>query len=146
MMQLYWHTKPPSYPALKTIPENRVYVSADKVAEFVGDFNHFADGQVVSDEAHAPGVEIGRPGDSYRRIRIQSPFGRMTVLVTDGHLPYPYGHEITGYAVTDLDGTLAKAKQAGATVLAGPYRAEGREAALLDFPGGYIAELHSTGP
>src|SRR5579862_4680155 len=26
-MQLYWHTTAPSYPPLKTIPENRVYVS-----------------------------------------------------------------------------------------------------------------------
>src|SRR5205814_6679611 len=26
-MQLYWHTTPPSYPALQTIPENRAYVS-----------------------------------------------------------------------------------------------------------------------
>src|SRR6202051_766833 len=25
-MQLYWHTTPPSYPVLRTIPENRVYV------------------------------------------------------------------------------------------------------------------------
>ena len=30
--QLYWHTTAPSYPPLKTIPENRVYVSADRVA------------------------------------------------------------------------------------------------------------------
>ncbi len=27
-MQLYWHTTPPSYAPLKTIPENRVYLSA----------------------------------------------------------------------------------------------------------------------
>src|SRR5271154_6567025 len=27
-MQLYWHTAPPSYAALQTVPENRVYVSA----------------------------------------------------------------------------------------------------------------------
>ena len=30
-MQLYWHTTPPSYAALQTIPENRVYVSPDRV-------------------------------------------------------------------------------------------------------------------
>src|ERR1700744_3783336 len=29
--QLYWHTIAPSYKALQTIPENRVYVSADRV-------------------------------------------------------------------------------------------------------------------
>ena len=26
----------------------------------------------------------------------------MTVLVTDGHLPYPFGREMTGYEVSDL--------------------------------------------
>jgi hypothetical protein len=26
----------------------------------------------------------------------------MVVLVTDGHLPYPYGRETTGYEVSDL--------------------------------------------
>src|SRR5437899_6589705 len=31
-MQLYWHTTPPSYPGLQTIPENRVYLSADRTA------------------------------------------------------------------------------------------------------------------
>src|ERR1700684_2533229 len=29
-MQLYWHTTAPSYPALETTPENRVYVSPDR--------------------------------------------------------------------------------------------------------------------
>src|ERR1700691_325977 len=33
--QLYWHTTAPSYKALQTIPENRVYVSADRAAAFV---------------------------------------------------------------------------------------------------------------
>src|SRR5215470_721239 len=36
-MQLYWHTTPPDYPKLTTIPENRVYVSPDKEKEFVKD-------------------------------------------------------------------------------------------------------------
>src|SRR6202522_2363211 len=30
-MQLYWHTTAPSYKSLQTIPENRVYVSTNKV-------------------------------------------------------------------------------------------------------------------
>src|SRR5712672_2292112 len=96
-MQLYWHTTPPSYPALKTIPENRVYVSTDRASAFVHSYVAFSHGKVVSDDAHAPGVEVGRVADTYRRIRISSVFGAMAVLVTDGHLPYPYGHEITGY-------------------------------------------------
>jgi len=118
--QLYWHTTAPSYKALQTIPENRVYVSADRVAAFVDSFLAFSHGNVIADDAHAPGVEIGRPNDTYRRIRIQSNFGKLTVLVTDGHLPYPYGHETTGYEVSDLAATLAKAKAAGVEVLVPP--------------------------
>jgi hypothetical protein len=65
--------------------------------------------------------------------------------VTDGHLPYPYGHEMTGYEVTDLADTLTKAKAAGAAVITEPYAADGRQAAIVQFPGGYIAEIHASG-
>jgi hypothetical protein len=141
--QLYWHTTAPSYRALQTIPENRVYVSADRVAAFVDSFLAFSHGNVIADDAHAPGVEIGRPSDTYRRIRIQSNFGKLTVLVTDGHLPYPYGREITGYEVPNLTDTLTKAKAAGVEILVAPYTADQRAAAMVQFPGGYIAEIHS---
>jgi predicted enzyme related to lactoylglutathione lyase len=144
-MQLYWHTKAPTYDKLQTVPENRVYVSADRASEFVRHFVAFSHGKVLSDDAKAPGAEIGRPSDTYRRVRIESDFGKMTVLVTDGHLPYPYGRETTGYEVADLDDTLAKAKAAGATVLAPGYAAGGRQAAIIQFPGGFIAEIHSSG-
>ena len=40
-MQLYWHTKAPSSPALQTVPENRVYVSSDRVKEFTHSFLAF---------------------------------------------------------------------------------------------------------
>jgi predicted enzyme related to lactoylglutathione lyase len=141
--QLYWHTTAPSYPPLKTVPENRVYVSANRVAAFTRGFLAFSHGKVTADDAHAPGVEIGRPTDTYRRIRIDSPFGKMAVLVTDGHLPYPYGRETTGYEVEDLTDTLGKATSAGATILAPPYTADKRSAAMVQFPGGYIAEIHA---
>jgi hypothetical protein len=142
-MQLYWHTTPPSYAALQTNPENRVYVSPDGVAAFTRSFLAFSHGKVLSDNAHAPGVEIGRPADTFRRIRIQSTFGLLTVLVTDGHLPYPYGRELTGYEVGNLPDTLAKANGAGVTTLVGPYSTEERNAVIVQFPGGYIAEIHS---
>ena len=142
-MQLYWHTVAPSYKALQTIPENRVYVSTDRAAAFVRSFLAFSHGKVLSDNPHAPGVEIGRPSESYRRIRIQSLFGKVTVFVTDGHLPYPYGHETTGYEVPDLATTLDKAKAAGAEILVPPYTSDDRQAALVQFPGGYIADIHS---
>jgi predicted enzyme related to lactoylglutathione lyase len=143
-MQLYWHTTAPNYAMLQTIPENRVYVSVDRADDFVRNFVAFSGGKVVSDDRHAPGIEIGRPSDTYRRVRIESGFGKITVLVTDGHLPYPYGRELTGYEVSDLSDTLAKAKAAGAAVLVGPYTADGRQAAFVAFPGGYVAEIHSS--
>lgn len=141
--QLYWHTTAPSYAPLQSIPENRVYLSSYAVDSFVRSFRAFSHGEVTSDDAHAPGLEIGRPADTYRRIRIQSKFGKMTVLVTDGHLPYPYGHELSGYQVSNIGDTLLKAKAAGVAVLVGPYLADQRNAAMVQFPGGYIAEVHS---
>jgi predicted enzyme related to lactoylglutathione lyase len=143
-MQLYWHTAAPSYKPLQSIPENRVYVSAERVAAFVRSLLSFSSGKVVSDDAHAPGIEIGQPNQTYRRIRIESNFGKFTVLVTDGQLPYPYGREVTGYEVANLADTLAQAKAAGVEILVAPYTADQRDAALVQFPGGYIAEIHST--
>src|ERR1700728_570758 len=79
--QLYWHTTAPSYAPLQTIPENRVFVSSDRVDAFVQSFLAFSHGSVIADDAHAPGVEIGRPSDTYRRIRIESKFGKVYVFV-----------------------------------------------------------------
>jgi predicted enzyme related to lactoylglutathione lyase len=141
--QIYWHTTAPSYKQLQTVPENRVYASPYAADAFVQSFLAFSHGKVVSDQAHAPGVEIGRPAESYRRIRIESTFGKLAVLVTDGHLPYPYGREMTGYEVANLPDTLAKARAAGVTILVAPYTSDGRNAAIVQFPGGYIAEIHS---
>ena len=142
-MQLYWHTTKPSYAAFATIPENRVYVSPERADAFTRGFLNFSHGKVVSDDANAPGVEIGRSKDTYRRIRIESVFGKMTVLVTDGHLPYPYGRELTGYEVADLRQTLTKAIGAGGTVLVQPFNSQQRDSAIVQFPGGYVAEIHS---
>src|SRR6267154_3699055 len=71
-MQIYTHVTPPSYKALETVPENRVYVSADRADSFAKGFLAFSHGKTVSDDAQAPGLEIGRPQTTYRRIRIES--------------------------------------------------------------------------
>jgi hypothetical protein len=142
--QLYWHTTASSYAPLQTIPENRVYISLDRVDAFVRSFLAFAHGTIVSDERRAPGIEIGRPAETYRRVRIESKFGKLTAFVTDGHLPYPYGREITGYEVTNLAETLSKAKAAGAEILVPPYKTDERDAVVVRFPGGYIVEIHSA--
>ncbi|AYG64627.1 MULTISPECIES: glyoxalase [unclassified Rhizobium] len=143
-MQLYWHNTKPAYAAFETIPENRVYVSPDAVAAFVRDFTTFAHGKIVSNDKKAPGVEIGRADSSFHRIRIESDFGKMTVLATDGHLPFPYGYEMAGYQVVDLDATLQKAKDAGVKILVEPSQSGDRRAAMVEFPGGYVAEIHSV--
>lgn len=143
--QLYWHFKPPSYTPFRTVPENRVYVSPIRVAEFLQSFLAFSHGKIVSDDSHASGIEIGLPGDTYRRIRVESPFGKLTVFVTDGHLPYPFGRELTGYEVASLTDTLSKATALGVRILVQPYSSNGRTSAMVEFPGGYIAEIHEVG-
>jgi hypothetical protein len=142
--ELYVHTTPPSYKLLETIPEGRVYLSPDVADAFIRSSLAFSHGKVTSDDRQASGSDIGRPNDTFRRVRIESAFGKLTVLVTDGHLPYPYGRELTGYEVADLLDTVAKAKHAGVTVLVGPYQSDRRQAAVMQFPGGYIAEIHSA--
>src|SRR5260370_7088617 len=67
-MQLYWHTIAPSYKALQTIPENRVYMSTSRAEAFLRGFVAFSHAKVLSDDPHPPGVEIGRPKDIYPRI------------------------------------------------------------------------------
>jgi len=141
-MQLYWHTTRPSYAAFQTIPENRVYVSSFRVDDFLRSFLVFSHGKILSDDPHAPGIEIGRPNDTFRRVRVESLFGKLTVFVTDGHLPYPYGRELTGYEVSSLADTLAKAESLSVNILVQPFSSGGRTAAIVEFPGGYVAEIH----
>jgi predicted enzyme related to lactoylglutathione lyase len=141
-MQLYWHTTVPNYAAFDSIPENRIYVSPERGDAFVKAFLGFSHGKVVSDDRHAAGEQIGQPGKTLRRIALTSDFGKMTVLVTDGHLPFPYGHDTTGYEVADLSATLAKAQASGAKVLVAAAQQADRRAAMVEFPGGYVAEIH----
>jgi hypothetical protein len=63
-MQLHWHNVAPNYPQLKTVPENRVYLSPDRADTFIRDFTTFAQGKVTDDDPKAPGIEIGRPGET----------------------------------------------------------------------------------
>ncbi len=143
-MQLYWHSTAPNFAKLDTVPENRVYVSPGRADAFVRAFVGFSRGKIVSDDRNAPGIEVGRPKDTYRRVRIDSTFGKIAVLVTDGQLSYPYGREMIGYEVANVPETISKAKAAGATILVDPYTADRRQAAIVSFPGGYIAEIHSA--
>lgn len=142
-MQFYWHTTKPNYPALATIPENRIYLTADAADGFVRHWLAFAGGTLVSDDKAVDAAAIGQPGKTYRRIRLTSAYGRMAVLVSDGQLPWPYGHDLTGYEVADLAATLAKATAAAAETLVPAHGESDRQAAIVRFPGGYIAEIHA---
>ncbi|RZF65453.1 glyoxalase [Sphingomonas populi] len=144
-MQFYWHTVKPNYAPTATVPENRIYLTEDAADLFITHWRTFAHGVIVSDDAAAPGSEIGRPDVRYRRVRLRSGFGNMTVLVTDGALPWPYGREVTGYTVPDVSATLAKATEAGVETLVPPHREADRVSTMVRFPGGYIAEIHSNG-
>ena len=100
-------------------------------------------GSAISGSTAIPA--IGRSDNGkIRQIELDSHFGKTRIFVTDGHLPYPFGHERTGYGVDDLSATLAKATASGAQVLWHSTAAERRASALVRFPGGYIAEIHQT--
>ncbi|MFJ9456960.1 VOC family protein [Kitasatospora sp. NPDC101447] len=142
--QLYVHTTAPSYPALASVPENRLYLSPDAVGGFLRSYLAFTRGRIVSDDRRADGAAIGLPATTYRLLTLTSGFGTTTVAVTDGHLPHPFGRELTGYGVPDLGATLERAKAAGASVLSGPVTAGGRDSAMVRFPGGYVAEVHTA--
>jgi len=142
-MQFYWHTTPPHAAPLATIPENRIYLTADAADRFVAAWIAFSHGRILSDDRAAAGSEIGKPGTVHRRIRIRSGYGEMAVLVSDGALPWPYGRELAGYAVADLAATLARAAAAGADILVAAHDDADRRSAIIRFPGGYIAEIHA---
>ncbi|BCA95842.1 hypothetical protein TUM19329_22030 [Legionella antarctica] len=143
-MKLYQLNIPPAYPQLKTIPENRVYISPNRADHFIKSFIQFSKGRVLSDNANAPGIEIGQPDKYYRRVLIESGFGRIMIIITNGHLTWPYGRELTGYEVANLKETLAQAEIAGASILVKPFIGEQRISSMVKFPGGYIAEIHEN--
>lgn len=140
-MQLYWHTSVPHYDALETVPENRFYLSAYRVDEFIREYLTFSQGKVISDK-EVSAAAVGKSSGTIREVQISSTFGKLRIFVTDGHLPYPFGHEMTGYAVQNLADTLKRATSSGAQVLWRSTGAEIQNAAIVKFPGGYIAEIH----
>lgn len=141
-MQIYWHTAKPSYAPLASVPENRVYLTPDAADAFVRSWTGYAHGRITADDKAASGAEIGEPGKTVRRVSIESGYGKMVVFVSDGQLPWPYGRDMTGYAVSDLAATLAKANAAGVETLVAPFTAGQRQTAIVRFPGGYVAEIH----
>ena len=113
-MQLYWHTTKPSYAALRD--------HSGKSGLCIARTGRCVRPQFPSILARTRSYRTTRglrvwksagqaiPTDASESSSV---FGKMTVFVTDGHLPYPYGRELTGYEVSNLKDTLAKATDAG---------------------------------
>ena len=108
-----------------------------------GSYLSFTRGRVDADTTSADGALIGKPGTTFRRVYLSSPFGNTQVLVTDGQVPYPYGRELAGYQVGDVAAAVATATAAGAQVLVPVARIGNTTSAMLRWPGGYVAEIHN---
>ena len=68
-MQIYWHTTKPNFATLKTIPENRLYLSPERAGPSSMILLPSPRARCCPTTS-APGIEIGRPNETYRRIRI----------------------------------------------------------------------------
>ncbi|MED5812206.1 glyoxalase [Mycolicibacterium sp. 050232] len=140
-----WHLfdLPPSlYPPLTTMPDLRIYVPEHSMDQFLDSYLAFTQGESVSDNAEADGVQIGLEGKTYRRVRTTSDYGNTVVIGTDGQLPYPFGRESAGITVQSVADTVDKAKANGATVLWGPTTVPEGHSVIVQFPGAYVVEIH----
>ena len=81
-----------------------------------------------------------QPG-SVTSIEVNKTLNTSDQIAVNGNITY--GGTL---AVANLAGTLEKAKAARVSVLDGPFSAGGRNSAMVQFPGGYIAEIHSPVP
>jgi hypothetical protein len=48
---------------------------------------------------------------------VWTPFGTLSIFAFLTPIPYPFGHERTGYLVTDMDAAIRAARAAGAEVM-----------------------------
>ncbi|WP_321968454.1 glyoxalase [Burkholderia cepacia] len=140
--QFYHTNQPRSEPPLRSVPEQRVYLSGNDADKYIIGYLRFTGGRVIKDIRNANGIDIGEPNKTYRLVKLQSTIGKVTILVTDGHMPYPYGIEHDGFEVPGLAAALQNAMNLGATPLTKPIYANGRTGVIVSFPGGFIAELH----
>ncbi|WP_336298303.1 hypothetical protein [Sphingomonas sp. QA11] len=143
-MQFYWHTTKPSYAPLATIPENRLYLTADAADSFVAGWIAFSHGRIVTDDRTAPAIEIGRPGKTCRRIRLNSGYGEMVVLVSNGAPPMALWPRVDRLRSHRSARDARQATAAGAETLVPAYAGQDRASAMVRFPGGYIAEIHAA--
>lgn len=144
-LQLYEPPAEMGFPVVQHVPEARLYLGPRTIDPFLEAFATVTLGSVVRDDREADASEVGHEG-TFRRVEFESGYGRLLVLQTNGHQPYPYGWDFTGFAVDDLARKLDAATIAGAQVLIEPHEANGRTSAMVQFRGGFVAELHEERP
>lgn len=90
-----------------------VYVGPDDVDKFVDSFTATFGGKSTKQV-----VVTVTPRSSTNSQLLLAPAGSVSVFGFKTSIPYPFGHERTGYLVTDLDAAVRSAQGAGAAPLA----------------------------
>jgi hypothetical protein len=74
---------------------------------------------------------------------VLTPVGSVSVFGFKTPIPFPFGSERTGYLVTDMDVAILAARATGADLLVTSFNDPIGRDAIIQWPGGYIAEIHS---
>lgn len=75
---------------------------------------------------------------------VSTPSGSISVFGYVTPIPYPFGSEIGGFLVTDLDRAVTEAREDGASVLVAPFNDPIGRDAVVEWPGCGVADLETT--
>jgi hypothetical protein len=115
-----------------------VYVASQHIDAFVDSFIATFGGQASQRAVFTVTPTPSKTASQY----VQTPVGMLSVFAFQSPIPYPFGREMTGYQVADLNETLAKAQGVGVKTLSPVNRTVEGRTAMVEFPGGYVAEIH----
>jgi hypothetical protein len=82
--------------------------------------------------------------DAFVKVFLGALGGTSTKQVVLTVTPAPSSTSSTGYEVSSLTDTLAKTESLGVGIFVQPYSSSGRTAAIVEFPGGYVEEIHEV--
>src|SRR3989449_1137970 len=121
-----------------------VYVAPDDFDRFVTSFVATFGGSLSKQ-----GVITVTPTPSSTMSQLVfTPVGTLSVFGFKTPVPYPFGHERTGYLVTDMDAAVRAARSAGADVIVAPFNDPIGRDVVIQFPGGVNTQLywHTSAP
>src|SRR5580700_2478836 len=73
---------------------------------------------------------------------VLTPVGSLSVFGFTTPIPYPFGHERTGYLVTNLDSAIRAARATGADILVSSFNDPIGRDAIIQWPGGVNTQLY----